>query len=214
MWARCSTARRLTPVRPPRPPRSPTGATSSLYSTSRPGTRRPAAAHSRSLPWLQLWRFRFCSLFYIGDLITNSFILIAYHILHKTRKTVVISLNSMQFKALSSRSSLRRTVHCTLTKCSNYSYEVVSRPVILHIVIFRLWISLIEFCYYFWINRKMQILYFSGLGTEIKMNIDINFSINEIHVLNIDINFDISKFRFGISILISVYRNSGLEYRY
>ena len=52
--------------------------------------------------------------------------------------------------------------------------------------------------------------YTAGLGTEIKMNIDINFSINEIHVLNIDmnfgiteihvlnidINFDISKFRF------------------
>ena len=49
-----------------------------------------------------------------------------------------------------------------------------------------------------------------GLGIEIKMNIDINFSINvihvlnidinfniiETHVLNIDINFDISKFRF------------------
>ena len=35
-----------------------------------------------------------------------------------------------------------------------------------------------------------------GLGTEIKMNIDINFSIIEIHVLNIDINFDISKFSF------------------
>ena len=49
-----------------------------------------------------------------------------------------------------------------------------------------------------------------GLGTEIKMNIDINLSITEIHVLNIDINFsiteiqvlnidinfDISKFRF------------------
>ena len=50
----------------------------------------------------------------------------------------------------------------------------------------------------------------AGLGTEIKINIDINFSINVIHVLNIDINFgiteinvlnidinfDISKFRF------------------
>ena len=35
-----------------------------------------------------------------------------------------------------------------------------------------------------------------GLGTEIKMNIDINFSITEIQLLNIDINFDISKFRF------------------
>ena len=31
------------------------------------------------------------------------------------------------------------------------------------------------------------------LGTEIKMNIDINFSINEIHVLNIDINFGITE---------------------
>ena len=52
--------------------------------------------------------------------------------------------------------------------------------------------------------------YIPGLGTEIKMNIDIDFSINVIHVLNIDINFgiteiqllnidinfDISKFRF------------------
>ena len=52
--------------------------------------------------------------------------------------------------------------------------------------------------------------FITGLGTEIKMNIDINFNINvihvlnidinfgitEIHVLNIDINFDISKFRF------------------
>ena len=52
--------------------------------------------------------------------------------------------------------------------------------------------------------------FYAGLGTEIKMNIDINFSINvihvlnidinfgitEIHILNIDINFDISKFRF------------------
>ena len=33
----------------------------------------------------------------------------------------------------------------------------------------------------------------SGLGTEIKMNIDINFSINEINVLNIDINFGITE---------------------
>ena len=32
-----------------------------------------------------------------------------------------------------------------------------------------------------------------GLGTEIKMNIDINFSINVIHVLNIDINFGITE---------------------
>ena len=31
----------------------------------------------------------------------------------------------------------------------------------------------------------------AGLGIEIKMNIDINFSIDVIHVLNIDINFDI-----------------------
>ena len=38
--------------------------------------------------------------------------------------------------------------------------------------------------------------FLSGLGTEIKMNIDINFSITEIQVLNIDINFDISKFKF------------------
>ena len=30
----------------------------------------------------------------------------------------------------------------------------------------------------------------TGLGTEIKMNIDINFDIIEIQVLNIDINFD------------------------
>ena len=36
-------------------------------------------------------------------------------------------------------------------------------------------------------------LYIAGLGTEIKMNIDINFSINEIHVLNIDINFGITE---------------------
>ena len=42
----------------------------------------------------------------------------------------------------------------------------------------------------------MRIEDYSGLGTEIKMNIDINFSIIEIHVLNIDINFDISKFSF------------------
>ena len=78
-----------------------------------------------------------------------------------------------------------------------------------------------------------------GLGTEIKINIDINFSINVIHVLNIDINlgiteiqvlnidinfgiteinvlnidinFDISKFKFWISILISIFRNSDFE---
>ena len=31
------------------------------------------------------------------------------------------------------------------------------------------------------------------LGTEIKMNIDINFGITEIHVLNIDINFGITE---------------------
>ena len=37
------------------------------------------------------------------------------------------------------------------------------------------------------------VLYFPGLGTEIKMNIDINFSINVIHVLNIDINFGITE---------------------
>ena len=35
--------------------------------------------------------------------------------------------------------------------------------------------------------------FISGLGTEIKMNIDINFSINVIHVLNIDINFGITE---------------------
>ena len=34
--------------------------------------------------------------------------------------------------------------------------------------------------------------YKSGLGTEIKMNIDINFGITKIHVLNIDINFGIT----------------------
>ena len=45
-------------------------------------------------------------------------------------------------------------------------------------------------------ENLMFIYFFPGLGTEIKMNIDINFSIIEIHVLNIDINFDISKFRF------------------
>ena len=33
----------------------------------------------------------------------------------------------------------------------------------------------------------------SGLGTEIKMNIDINFGINEINVMNIDINFGITE---------------------
>ena len=33
----------------------------------------------------------------------------------------------------------------------------------------------------------------TGLGTEIKMNIDINFSINVINVLNIDINFGITE---------------------
>ena len=32
-----------------------------------------------------------------------------------------------------------------------------------------------------------------GFGTEIKMNIDINFSMNVIHVLNIDINFGITE---------------------
>ena len=32
-----------------------------------------------------------------------------------------------------------------------------------------------------------------GLGTEIKMNIDINFDITEIHALNIDINFGITE---------------------
>ena len=32
-----------------------------------------------------------------------------------------------------------------------------------------------------------------GLGTEIKMNIDINFGITEIQVSNIDINFDITE---------------------
>ena len=31
------------------------------------------------------------------------------------------------------------------------------------------------------------------MGTEIKMNIDINFGITEIHVLNIDINFGITE---------------------
>ena len=45
---------------------------------------------------------------------------------------------------------------------------------------------------------KLEALIEPGLGTEIKMNIDINFGITEIHVLNIDIN----------------YRNSGFEYRY
>ena len=87
-------------------------------------------------------------------------------------------------------------------------------------------------------NRKMN-FFFPGLGTEIKMNIDINLRINVIHVLNIDINFryyrnsclnidinfciteiqvlnidinfDISKFRFWISILISIFRNSDFE---
>ena len=46
----------------------------------------------------------------------------------------------------------------------------------------------------------------AGLGTEIKMNIDINFGITEIHVLNIDINFGITEIHvlnidinFGIS---------------
>ena len=63
------------------------------------------------------------------------------------------------------------------------------------------------------INNTINLKQFNkatGLGIEIKLNIDINFSINvinvlnidinfdiiEIHVLNIDINFDISKFRF------------------
>ena len=54
----------------------------------------------------------------------------------------------------------------------------------------------------------------AGLGTEIKMNIDINFGINVIPVLNIDINFGITEIHVWISILISIYRNSGFEYRY
>ena len=33
----------------------------------------------------------------------------------------------------------------------------------------------------------------AGLGTEIKMNIDINFGITEIQILNIDINFGITE---------------------
>ena len=38
--------------------------------------------------------------------------------------------------------------------------------------------------------------YIPGFETEIKMNIDINFGITEIHVLNIAIDFGIPKFRF------------------
>ena len=40
---------------------------------------------------------------------------------------------------------------------------------------------------------RLKLIYIAGLGTEIKMNIDINFSINVIHVLNIDINFGITE---------------------
>ena len=47
-----------------------------------------------------------------------------------------------------------------------------------------------------YVDINVSVQYITGLGTEIKMNIDINFSIIEIHVLNIDINFDISKFSF------------------
>ena len=72
-------------------------------------------------------------------------------------------------------------------------------------------------------------LFFSGLGNEIKMNIDINFSITEIQVSNIDINFGITEIQvsnidinFGITeiqvlnidINFVFYRNSGFEYRY
>ena len=56
--------------------------------------------------------------------------------------------------------------------------------------------------------------YIPGLGTEIKMNIDINFSINVIHVLNIDINFDITEthvLNIDINFDISKFRP---EYRY
>ena len=38
--------------------------------------------------------------------------------------------------------------------------------------------------------------YIPGLGTEIKMNIDINFGTTEIKVLNIDINFGIIEIWF------------------
>ena len=43
---------------------------------------------------------------------------------------------------------------------------------------------------------QKQLNFIPGLGTEIKMNIDINLGVTEIHVLNIDINFGIPKFRF------------------
>ena len=54
----------------------------------------------------------------------------------------------------------------------------------------------------------------TGLGTEIKMNIDINFSINVIHVLNIDIKIDIIEIHvLNIDINFNI-SNSGFEYRY
>ena len=40
---------------------------------------------------------------------------------------------------------------------------------------------------------RSQAVYIAGLGTEIEMNIDINFSITEIQVSNIDTNFGITE---------------------